>query len=204
MLTVKWFNKSSPIIWPIVCCLFPGLWSTPFWRVPTRLKVFSDFAGRVWALKRPCAILVRWWDREQIKLNDFKYCSYLLYLLEWSWQISIFSIESIQGFGCFLCIALFIHSFRWLCSSCFGVCIKFGWRQFECAFSVSVFTLVFICIFPCWSMRPCGFRLSGSDFLGDSFLSLSLTVFGRWIRDHCELLMGILYLSIYIYIYIYI
>ena len=48
--------------------------------MPTGQKVFLDFAGRVWAvvpasgptLKRFGAVLVWWWDGEQIKFPERK------------------------------------------------------------------------------------------------------------------------------------
>ena len=48
---------------------------------------------------------------------------------------------------------------------------------------LSLFTLVFFCIFPAWPMGTCGFCLSCFGFLGDKCFSLSLTVFGVWIGD---------------------
>ena len=48
---------------------------------------------------------------------------------------------------------------------------------------LSLFTLVFICIFPAWPMRACGFCLSCSGFLGDN---LSLTVFVEQIGNLCK------------------
>ena len=50
----------------------------------------------------------------------------------------------------------------------------------------SSFTLVFICIFPGWSMGVCGFCLSDSGLLGDQFFTLSLTVLGGWIGEWCK------------------
>ena len=48
---------------------------------------------------------------------------------------------------------------------------------------LSLFTLVFICIFPTWLMGACGF-LSCSGFLRDKFFSL--TLFGGQIGDLCN------------------
>ena len=49
--------------------------------------------------------------------------------------------------------------------------------------SLSLFTLMIICIFPAWAMGACGFWLSYSGFLEDMFFSLSLTIFGGRIGD---------------------
>ena len=75
-------------------------------------------------------------------------------------------------------IPFFINPFRWLCS------FKFGCRQLEWA---SLFTLVFICIFPDWSMGTSVFCLSDSGFLKDAFFSLSLMDSSRWTGDLFEL-----------------
>ena len=53
--------------------------------------------------------------------------------------------------------------------------------------SLSLFTWVFLCIFPNWSRGTSGFCLSGSGFLGDKFFSLSLMIFGGRIGDLFEL-----------------
>ena len=51
---------------------------------------------------------------------------------------------------------------------------------------LSLFFLVFICIFPAWLMGDCDFRLSCSGFMGDKFFSLSLMLFGGQIGDLCN------------------
>ena len=48
---------------------------------------------------------------------------------------------------------------------------------------LSLLTLVFLRIFPGWSMGACGFCLNSSGFLRDRFFSLFLAVFGGWIED---------------------
>ena len=45
---------------------------------------------------------------------------------------TFYTIGPLKGFCWSLSIALFIHSHKWLCSWCWGDCIKFGWEQFEC------------------------------------------------------------------------
>ena len=64
------------------------------------------------------------------------------------------------------------------------------WNLFKSSLNVlpglSLFTLMFICIFPTWPMRACGFGLNCSGFLGDKFFSLFLMVFGGWIGDLCK------------------
>ena len=50
-----------------------------------------------------------------------------------------------------------------------------------------MFTQVFLCIFPDWSMGVFDFCLIGSSFLGNKYFSLSLIILGRWTRDLCEL-----------------
>ena len=51
---------------------------------------------------------------------------------------------------------------------------------------LSLFTLVFISIFPAWQMGAYDFCLSCSGFMGDKFFSLSLMLFGRRIGDLCN------------------
>ena len=51
---------------------------------------------------------------------------------------------------------------------------------------LSLFTLVFICIFVVWLMGSYDFRLSCSDLMGDRFFSLSLLLFGGRIGDLCN------------------
>ena len=50
---------------------------------------------------------------------------------------------------------------------------------------LSLFTLVFICIFVVWLMGNCDFCFSCSD-KGDKFFSLSLMLFGGRIGDLCN------------------
>ena len=49
---------------------------------------------------------------------------------------------------------------------------------------LSLFTLMFICIFPAWPMGACDFYLNG--FLEDNFFSQSSTVFCGRIGDLCK------------------
>ena len=49
--------------------------------------------------------------------------------------------------------------------------------------SLSLFTLVFICVFAAWLMAACNFCLSCSGFMEDNFFSLSLMLFGGQICD---------------------
>ena len=51
---------------------------------------------------------------------------------------------------------------------------------------LSLFPLVFICIFVVWQMGSCDFCFSCSCLLGDRFFSLSLMLFGGWIGDLCN------------------
>ena len=51
---------------------------------------------------------------------------------------------------------------------------------------LSLFTLVFICIFVVWLMGNCDFCFSSSGFMGDRFFSLSLMLFGGRIGDLCN------------------
>ena len=37
------------LLYQLFAILFPGVWGTLIWRMPTGPKVFLDFAGRVWA-----------------------------------------------------------------------------------------------------------------------------------------------------------
>ena len=50
----------------------------------------------------------------------------------------------------------------------------------------SLFTLIFIYIFPAWLMRACDFCLSCSGFMGDKFFTLSLIFFGGRFGDTCN------------------
>ena len=56
------------------------------------------------------------------------------------------------------------------------------WNLVESSLNVlpglSLFNLVFIFIFPAWSIGACSFYPSCSGFLGDKFFSLSSTVLG--------------------------
>ena len=49
--------------------------------------------------------------------------------------------------------------------------------------SLSLFTLVFICIFAVWLMGSSDFYFSCSGLMGDKFFSLSLMLFGGRIGD---------------------
>ena len=51
---------------------------------------------------------------------------------------------------------------------------------------LSLFTLVFICVFAVWLMGSCDFCFSCSGLMGDEFFSLSLMLFGGWIGDLCN------------------
>ncbi len=51
---------------------------------------------------------------------------------------------------------------------------------------LSLFTLVFICIFVVWLMGSCDFCFSCSGLMGDMFFSLSLMLFGGRIGDLCN------------------
>ena len=63
----------------------------------------------------------------------------------------------------------------------------------------SLFTLMFICIFPAWSMGDCGVFLCGSGFWRDKLFSLSLLDFGDlWGR--CFIFRSGSYLSSRFYI----
>ena len=52
--------------------------------------------------------------------------------------------------------------------------------------SLSLFTLVFICIFVVWLMGSCDFCFSCSSLIGDRFFSLFLMLFGGRIGDLCN------------------
>ena len=51
---------------------------------------------------------------------------------------------------------------------------------------LSLFTLVFICIFVVWLMGSCDFCFSRSGLMGDMFFSLFLMLFGGRIGDLCN------------------
>ena len=51
---------------------------------------------------------------------------------------------------------------------------------------LSLFTLVFICIFVVWLMGSCDFCFSCSGLMGDRFFSLSLMLFDGRIGDLCN------------------
>ena len=51
---------------------------------------------------------------------------------------------------------------------------------------LSLFTLVFICIFVVWLMGSCDFCFSCSGLMGDRFFSLSLMLFSGRIGDLCN------------------
>ena len=51
---------------------------------------------------------------------------------------------------------------------------------------LSLFTLVFICIFTAWLMEAYDFCLSCSGLMGDKFFNLSLMHFGGRIGDLCN------------------
>ena len=51
---------------------------------------------------------------------------------------------------------------------------------------LSLFTLVFICIFSAWLMGACDFCLRCSSLMGDKFFSLSSVLFGGRIGDLCN------------------
>ena len=51
---------------------------------------------------------------------------------------------------------------------------------------LSLFSLVFICIFAVWLMGSCDFCFSCSGLIGDKCLSLSLMFFDGWIGDLCN------------------
>ena len=67
-------TRVSYVYYQLFCQLLFVSWplKRPLWGLPMGPKVFLDFAGRVWAAalcldplkKRPCAVLVRWWDGE--------------------------------------------------------------------------------------------------------------------------------------------
>ena len=51
---------------------------------------------------------------------------------------------------------------------------------------LSMFALVFICIFAAWLMGACDFCLSCSGLMRDKFISLSLMIFVGRIGDLCN------------------
>ena len=82
-------------------CLFPGVWGAPFggyWQGRRYFWIFPDACGLrlcgsasgTSLKKRPCAVLFRWWDGEQIK---FIYLSiWVMVIFRWLFLFS--SIEA--------------------------------------------------------------------------------------------------------------
>ena len=74
---ILWDSKLnvSPIVLPVVCCFIFWRLGRPRWgHTDGAEDIFGFCRTRVGCglasgptLKRPCAILVRWWDGEQIK-----------------------------------------------------------------------------------------------------------------------------------------
>ena len=72
----RYIRCSNQLFYQLFAALFFGVWGAPIRRMPTGLKELLDFVGRMWTAalrpdplsKRPCAVLFRLWDGEQIKL----------------------------------------------------------------------------------------------------------------------------------------
>ena len=108
--------------------------------------------------------------------NCFKYCSYLSYPFDWGWQL-----YGLFRYQYFLYNRIYLRILSIPETHCLFILLgdivldvegsvsNLAESSLNALTGLSLFTLVFTCIFPAWPTGTCDFSLSGSGFLGDNF-----------------------------------